>query len=105
PHLMGLSLPLRWLVAAGAVLPVGLFLGMPFPTGLRILGRMDEAALPWAWGINACATVLGSMLCVLLSIHAGFTVSLMTAVCIYLVAGVGMAWAVWRNRRRHAAVA
>lgn len=97
-RLMGLSLPLRWLVTAGALLPAGIVLGMPFPTGLRLVERLDESLRPWAWGVNAFATVIGSMLCVLISIHAGFTTALLSAMGIYAVGGLGMLWAVWRNR-------
>ena len=98
PRLMGLALPLRWLVAVAAVAPVALVMGMPFPTGLRLVERVDESVRPWAWGVNAFATVIGSMLCVLLSIQAGFTVTLFAAIGIYAVGGLGMLWTVWRNR-------
>ena len=97
PDLFGLSLPARWAVTAAAILPVGLLLGMPLPTGLRLLERLDESMRPWAWGVNGFATVIGSLLCVLVSIHAGFTASLVLAMGIYLVGGLGMLWAVRRN--------
>ena len=103
PHLMGLALPMRWLVTAASLLPLGLFMGMPFPTGLRLVERMDESIRPWAWGVNAFATVIGSMLCVLVSIHAGFTTALAAAMGIYVIGGLGMLWAVARNRGRPAA--
>ena len=97
-RLLGLSQPLRWLVAAGTVMPLAILLGMPFPTGLRVLQRIDESMRPWAWGVNACATVIGSILCVLLSIHAGFTTTLMVATVVYVVGGLGLAYAIGRNR-------
>jgi len=103
PHLMGLSLPMRWLVTAAGLLPLGILMGMPFPTGLRLVERMDESIRPWAWGVNAFATVIGSMLCVLVSIHAGFTTALAAAMGIYVIGGLGMLWAVARNRGRAAA--
>jgi len=103
PHLMGLSLPMRWLVTAVGLLPIGILMGMPFPTGLRLVERMDESIRPWAWGVNAFATVIGSMLCVLVSIHAGFTTALAAAMGIYVIGGLGMLWAVMRNRGRAAA--
>ncbi len=100
PRLMGLSLPARWLVTAAGLLPIGILMGMPFPTGLRLLERTDESIRPWAWGVNAFATVIGSMLCVLVSIHAGFTTALIAAMGIYALGGLGMLWAVARNRDR-----
>ncbi|MDP6545397.1 MAG: 50S ribosomal protein L11 methyltransferase [Phycisphaerae bacterium] len=98
PHLMGLGLYVRWGVAAACMLPIGLLMGMPFPTGMRLVERMDESVRPWAWGINSCATVLGSMFCILLSIQTGFTIALITACGIYALGAVGMSHAVNRNR-------
>jgi hypothetical protein len=89
-QLMGLSLEMRWLVTVLAVAPLALLMGMPFPTGLRILQQLDESVRPWAWGINSCATVIGSILCVLLSIHIGFTGTIFTAAAIYIIGGFGM---------------
>jgi len=100
PKLLGLSLPMRWLVTALAILPLAVLMGMPFPTGLRMLERMDESMRPWAWGVNAFATVIGSMLCVLVSIHAGFTTALVIGMGIYVLGGIGMLWAVARDRER-----
>ena len=60
-------------------------MGMPFPTGLRRIDALRPQLIPWAWGINACATVLGSVLCVLLSSLVGFNVVLMLAAAVYLV--------------------
>jgi len=98
PHMMGLALHIRWAVAAGSMLPIGLLLGMPFPTGMRLVEKMDESVRPWAWGINSCATVLGSMFCILLSIQSGFTVALLTGCVIYILGAAGMYWAIARNR-------
>jgi hypothetical protein len=97
-QLMGLPLEMRWLVTVLAVAPLALLMGMPFPTGLRILQQLDESVRPWAWGINSCATVIGSILCVLLSIHIGFTGTIFTAAAIYIIGGFGMMYAAWLNR-------
>ena len=97
PRLMGLSMPLRWLTTVLIICPVALLMGMPFPTGLRLVQKMDAAMRPWAWGINACATVLGSILCVLLSIQLGFTITILIAVVIYIIGTLGMLWAMRLN--------
>ncbi len=97
-HLMGLGHTMRCLVTILALAPLALLMGMPFPTGLRILHRIDESMRPWAWGVNACATVIGSMLCVLLSIHAGFTAAMFAAAILYIIGGLAMGWAVYRSR-------
>lgn len=50
-------------------------MGMPFPTGLVVLGDDAPGWVPWAWAINAFMTVLGPLVCVVLSMEVGFTVA------------------------------
>ncbi|MBN1106897.1 MAG: SAM-dependent methyltransferase, partial [Deltaproteobacteria bacterium] len=38
------------------------FLGWPFPVGLRTLSGRFPGLVPWAWGINGCASVVGAVL-------------------------------------------
>ena len=89
-RLMGLGHTMRCVVAVLALAPLALVMGMPFPTGLRIVQQLDGSMRPWAWGVNACATVIGSMLCVLLSIHAGFSVVLVAAAAIYAIGALAI---------------
>jgi hypothetical protein len=65
------------------ILPLGLSMGMPFPLGLEALEARTPALVPWAWGINACASVAGAVLASVLAIHAGFNAVLMVAVVLY----------------------
>jgi hypothetical protein len=84
PRLMYLSHPQRAIAAVIMIAPLGLLMGMPFPTGLRRIDALRPQLIPWAWGVNACATVLGSVLCVLLSSSAGFNALLILAAAVYL---------------------
>lgn len=86
PRLMFLSHASRCLVTMLAVSPLALLMGMPFPTGLRAARRLGHAVLPWVWGINAVATTIGAILCVLVSMFFGFTATLCFAASVYLVA-------------------
>ena len=43
------------------------------PRGIRALGDEAPALVPWAWGVNGCASVVGSILAVMLSISFGFS--------------------------------
>jgi hypothetical protein len=76
PRLLDLFLaaPLaaRSAVLAVALLPLGLLLGMPFPTGVRLLAG-PRGVVPWAWAVNGCASVLGAVLAVLLAVEIGFS--------------------------------
>jgi hypothetical protein len=85
PQLMFLPHVSRCAVAVAALAPLAIMMGMPFPMGLRITQRLGEAIIPWAWGVNAVTTTLGSILCVLASMEWGFTVSLFAAAGVYLM--------------------
>jgi hypothetical protein len=69
-----LGLPLLGRAAASVLLigPLGVLLGMAFPAGLRYLDAVGPELKPWAWGINACATVVGTSLSMILATAAGF---------------------------------
>jgi hypothetical protein len=45
---------------------------MCFPLGIRIVARMNHALIPWAYGVNGGATVLGSVAVVCLAMALGF---------------------------------
>jgi SAM-dependent methyltransferase len=51
--------------------PLAFVMGVPFPTGLRLLGRMDKRGVPWAWGINGCLSVVGASLATIVAVEAG----------------------------------
>ena len=76
----------RMLVAAIMILPLGFFLGMPFPLGILLAERQSTAAVAWAWGLNGLFTVIGSLASVLLGIAIGFQATLIVAIGIYALA-------------------
>ena len=84
------SLFSRGLVTVSLVAPLGILMGMPFPTGLRLVSRWGESAVPWMWGVNGGMTVLGSVVAILVAIHLGFTVVLLIAAF-----GYALAWAMY----------
>jgi spermidine synthase len=84
-NLMGLSLLMRGVAAVLLIAPLGLLMGMPFPAGLRYVDAFRKELNPWAWGINACATVLGSTICILISSLLGFNAALVIGAVIYLI--------------------
>ncbi len=68
--------------------PLGFCLGLPFPLGLRRLHQRQPEAVPWAWGINGCLSVVGGSLATLIAILAGFNVVLLAAALAYVLAGL-----------------
>jgi len=81
--LMGLPFPAKIAVAVGLLSPLGFVMGLPFPLGL---GRVSDCApglVPWAWGINGCASVVAAVMASLLAMHVGFTTVLALALGLY----------------------
>ncbi len=68
------------------LMPLGLFMGIPFPTGLKILGESSESLIPWAWAINGCLSVLAPILTVMLAMTVGFKTVLWLGALAYLMA-------------------
>jgi hypothetical protein len=102
PHVLaawvGLQFEYRLVVSALLLVPLGFVMGMPFPTGLRALaaGRggdvapvadnNNDNAVEWAWAMNAAASVLGSVLAMVIAIQFGLNVTLSCGVAAYLLA-------------------
>jgi hypothetical protein len=81
-----LAAPWRVLVTVAALAPLGLALGMPMPTGIRLLHQRALELIPWAWGVNGAASVLGSVGAVALAMGAGFNLALLVGAGLYLAA-------------------
>ena len=68
------------------LLPLGALMGIPFPTGLRLIGEGSSSLTPFLWGINGIATVIGSVLAIILALTDGFTMVLIVgAICYFIV--------------------
>jgi SAM-dependent methyltransferase len=78
----------RLAVSVAAIIPLGFFMGMPFPMGLTRTGKMSGWMLPWAWGVNGCASVMGAAGATLLSVAYGFSTTLLVAAALYLFAAI-----------------
>jgi hypothetical protein len=72
----------RALVAAGLLAPLAFCMGVPFPLALR---ELDEPLVPWAWGINGCASVVSAALATLLAVDFGFSAVLGIALALYVL--------------------
>jgi spermidine synthase len=65
------------------VAPLALLMGMPFPLALSSLADRAQTLIPWAWGINGCASVISASLATLLAIHFGFSAVILIAILLY----------------------
>jgi len=79
---------IRILASAIMIFPVAFFLGMPFPLGILAIQDQPAGAIAWAWGLNGLFTVIGGLLCVVISIFWGFQTTVLVALGLYAVAFV-----------------
>ncbi len=92
---VGLGFNARLLVSAVLLIPLGFLMGMPFPTGLRALAAgpvlelskamPEDNAVEWAWAMNAAASVLGSVLAMVIAIQFGLTITLACGIGAYVL--------------------
>ena len=86
-----LATPVLWASIFILVVPLGFFMGIPFPVGLRALEKKYPAQLPWAWGINGCFSVVSPAMGLAVALHAGFNaVFVLAAIAYLLAAGVNL---------------
>jgi spermidine synthase len=81
-----LPLPARVAFILGIYFPIGAAMGLFFPAGLQALRDERAAFVPWAWGINGCTSVFGSVVAILLALSHGFTMVIVLGATIYFVA-------------------
>jgi spermidine synthase len=80
--------PGKALVSLLLIAPVAFLMGLPFPEGLSKVASTAPQLVPWAWGINGCASLLSSILASLLAIHFGFNLVIIAALALYLSIGL-----------------
>jgi len=105
---VGLPFESRLLISGLLLVPLGFLMGMPFPTGLRALAESAKSprlsrpepemwetpdadahesnAIEWAWAMNAAASVLGSVLAMVIAIQFGLNIALASGAACYLLA-------------------
>ena len=90
--LYGGAWPLGLRLAAALVLiaPLAFAMGLPFPLGLQRFGKRSAALVPWAWGVNGCASVLASPLAMVIAMQWGLTLTAAAAATCYVIAGLAV---------------
>jgi hypothetical protein len=83
---VGWPLAARIVLAAALMVPAGLVMGVPLPTGVRLVAARQPELVPWAWGINGALSVLGATLAVFVAMNWGFLVTLACGAAIYACA-------------------
>jgi spermidine synthase len=88
---VGLPFGVKLLVSGALIVPLGFAMGMPFPTGLRLMDQFSIGTgglTEWAWAMNASASVLGSVLAMVVALHFGLNVTLACGALAYALAGL-----------------
>jgi spermidine synthase len=90
PPLFDLLMPLsdiaKFAISLALVAPLAFCMGMPFPLALSRLAAQTPGLVPWAWGINGCASVLSAVLATLLAMSFGFRAVVLIALALYFLA-------------------
>ena len=80
------SRPWRIAAAVTVLVPVGVLLGVPMPTGIQLLRLRAPDLLTWAWGMNGAFSVVGATLAIFIAMNWGFSATLVASSAIYGVA-------------------
>jgi hypothetical protein len=88
---VGLPFAVKVMATVAMIAPSGFLMGLPFPTGLRMLERRHAASVRWAWSLNAAASVLGSVGALVLALYVGLVGTLLAGGGLYVVALAVMA--------------
>lgn len=84
PRLLPMPLAWRVLAAIGLTGLVGIPIGIPFPSLLR-LAALERQRLPLLWATNGAFSLLGSTIAVVISMVLGFNGALMTGAGLYVL--------------------
>ena len=81
------------MISIGILAPIGFLMGMPLPTGMRLLKQYRSECIPWMWAVNGGFSVLGAVLSIMLGIMYGSSEVIVLGIAMYLVAlAISFAW-------------
>ncbi len=81
---LSLPLPARVAIVMTLLAPMNFLMGMPFPLGLARLKRLEPRLVPWALGVNGGASVVASILCIVIAMESGFRAVSLISAAIYI---------------------
>ena len=82
---LGARTPVRILTAAGLLAPLGVLMGIPFPTGMRLASREATNLVSWAWAVNGGSSVFGASLAMVISMTYGFSAGSLVGLAAYSI--------------------
>jgi hypothetical protein len=92
PHLLAASADLAPIPRSTLVLmllaPLAFAMGLPFPLVLARLRAAVPSLVPWAWGVNGCASVIAAALAGILAMSFGTRSLMLLGVLAYVLAAL-----------------
>ncbi len=86
--LQGSSAMVRYAAGVVILLPLGLLMGLPFPSGLRQVTRFGEGRVAWAWALNGYASVVATASIGIGIQIFGYRMLFFISAATYLIAGL-----------------
>jgi hypothetical protein len=80
---IGFSLTAKIILSFIWIAPPAFFMGMPFPTGLKLISSAENNMVPWAWGINGVFSVISAVLATIIAVELGFVWVMLFAIGAY----------------------
>jgi hypothetical protein len=74
----------RILMAVAVLMPIGFFMGMPFPLGMRLAAAHAPELTAWFWAINGATSIVASVLAVVLALGWGISTAFWAGVACYV---------------------
>jgi hypothetical protein len=86
------STPARIITAMLTLFPVGIFMGMAFPMGMKMASNKCKDMTPWFWAINGTTSVTASVLTIAISINWSISVAYWTGFVCYGFSFLAILW-------------
>jgi predicted membrane-bound spermidine synthase len=85
--------PVRIAIAIVTLLPIGFFMGMALPLGMKLVSRRSSGLAPWLWGINGATSVCASVVSVAIALSFGISAAFWAGLFCYAIAVLCYMWA------------
>ena len=96
-RLDGETTPVRIMIAVGILAPMGFFMGMPFPLGMKVASLRPNAPTAFFWGINGATSVCASVLAVAIALGWGISAAFWAGCASYAIAAAALGLATFRR--------
>lgn len=77
---------MRIIISVLLISPIGFFMGMGFPIGMKFINDNNLSLIPWLWAVNGAASVTTTVLAVAVAMNFGISYSYWTGLACYIIA-------------------